>query len=872
MKKEEENVNNEESSGKNRKKVMDNKNNHENKENKNTDQRDLSNNQSNTQRKNKNYVFKEAEKRWRDFWFSNEVFAFNGKDRKKEIFSIDTPPPTVSGDIHIGHALGYSQLDFVARYHRMRGKNVFYPFGFDDNGLATERFVEKLTQKKATDMSRIAFTKLCLDTTKEIEAKLKRQLIDLGISADWNLFYSTINEKSRKISQLSFIELYKKNREYRKQAPVLWCPNCHTAIAQVEAEDEERESYFNDIVFKVLDQDNSQKDLIISTTRPEFLPACVAVFVHPDDERYKSIVGKEAVVPLFNFKVPILKDERVDIEKGSGAVMCCTFGDVVDVEWYLAYNLPLKEAISKDGKMTKIAGKYEGFNIYDARDAIVEDLKKQGLLKSQKKIKHFVKVHERCSTELEIIHSYQWFIRYLDLKDEFIKLGRELEWYPEHMINRYENWVNGLQWDWCISRQRFFGVPFPVWYCKECNEIILADEKDLPVDPLVDKPPVESCPTCGSKEFIPETDVMDTWATSSLTPFIITDWRIDSGRFNRLFPMTLRPNGHDIISFWLFNTVVKSYLHESKLPWKKVMINGFVLDPRGKKMSKSKGNAFHPEEIIESYGADCLRYWASTKTLGEDIIIEEKEFLNGRKLIKKLWNASMLVINYLRSKNYKKIENKNLELETIDKWILYTLDKVIEQSISDFDNFKFSKVRNSVENFFWNDFCDNYLEIVKDRIYNQDKYEEWQINSLDYTLYNTLLSVIKIFAPFIPYVTEEIYQDYFKDYEKDLSIHISQWPNVFNKSSNLDYDSGELLVDILSSIRKYKNQNRKSLKAKIDLSIYFNESEYNDLFEIIKETLKPVANIRNLEISNEEYKNKTEIFKIGLLIHFVDEN
>ncbi|MEM4247156.1 MAG: valine--tRNA ligase, partial [Candidatus Woesearchaeota archaeon] len=500
------------------------------------------------------YDAKVEEPKWVQYWEKEKIFAFN-PEAKGEVFSVDTPPPTVSGKMHIGHAFSYAQQDIFVRYKRLRGFNVFYPFGTDDNGLPTERLVEKLKNVKGAAMERQEFIKLCEDTLKEIRPAFVADWKRIGMSCDFSLFYSTINEHCRRISQWSFLDLVNQGRVYRKEAPALWCPLCGTAISQVECRDEEKNSTFNDVVFKV-----DGKDVLIATTRPELLPACVAVFAHPTDARYKDLFGKKAKVPLFDFEVPIIADERADPAKGTGIVMCCTFGDTTDIAWYLAHKLPLKQAIDKNGGMTEIAGKYKGMSLHKARKAIIEDLKAAGLLKAQKPITHEVKVHERCGTEIEIINSKQWFIRYLDLKEDLLRWGAELKWHPEFMKHRYDNWVKGLQWDWLISRQRFFGVPFPVWYCSKCDEPVFADEKKLPVDPLRDKPPKKACPKCKNDKFVPEKDVLDTWATSSMTPQLSVQLVPEKYR-KKLYPMSLRPQAHEIISFWLFNTLVKSRLH-----------------------------------------------------------------------------------------------------------------------------------------------------------------------------------------------------------------------------------------------------------------------------------------------------------------------
>jgi valyl-tRNA synthetase len=748
----------------------------------------------------KHYDIKESESRWQGSWEKEGVNRFDPKS-SEEIYSCDTPPPTVSGKMHIGHALAYSQADYVMRFHRMLGKNIFYPFGLDDNGLATERFVEEKTGVKGHMMDRQEFIKLCLKETKEAEEELLHHWASLGISPDWSIDYRTIDRDVQRKSQLSFVDLYKKGREYRKEAPTMWCPECQTAIAQVELEDQELSSFFNDVVFKV-----NGEDLIIATTRPELLPACVAVFYHPDDKRYKKYKGKKATVPLFNYEVPILEDEKADPEKGTGIVMCCTFGDITDMEWYMEHDLPERVAITKDGKMNQLADKYEGQSIETARKMIIEDLKDQRLLLSQTPLKHEVNVHERCGTPVEFLTTKQWFIKYLDLKDYFLKEGAKLNWHPKHMKTRFDNWVKGLKWDWCISRQRFFGIPFPVWYCKKCREIIVANEEDLPVDPLTDRPK-EPC-KCGSTDFEPENDVLDTWATSSLTPQIATKWREDNAFFKKMNPMSLRSNGHDIITFWLFNTVVKSLLHEEQLPWKDVMINGFVLDPKGKKMSKSKGNVVEPLEMLEKYGADALRFWAASTKLGEDIPFKEGELVSGRRMCTKLWNASKFAIM-----NLEGFDGKKPELELMDKWVLSKLQGVVQKATEAFNKYDYSVTKQETEKFFWQVFTDNYIEICKDRLYNPDERGEEKRKSAQYTLYHVVLSVLKLMAPIMPHITEEIYSLYFAKREKKKSIHISQWPRYMESLVNDKAEQlGDFMVGLVHEARRAKSDKNLSLK------------------------------------------------------------
>ncbi len=801
------------------------------------------------------YDFKVSEPKWREFWEKEGIYRFDADDDKKEIYSVDTPPPTVSGKMHLGHAFSYSQQDFIVRFQRMLGKNVFYPFGTDDNGIPTERLIEKTKGVKARDMKREDFIKLCLTTLdKELRPKYIEDWKRIGTSCDWNIYYTTINEHCQRLSQKSFLQLLKDERAYRTEAPTMWCPECATGISQVECEDKELDSFFNDIIFKV-----GKEDLIIATTRPELLPACVAVFYHPDDKRYQKYNGKMAKVPLFDFEVPILPDARADPEKGTGVVMCCTFGDQTDMEWQKAHKLPIKTAITPNGRMTKLAGKYEGMGIKTARKMIIEDMKDARLLISQEPIKHAVNVHERCGTEIEFLHSKQWFIKYLDLKEDMLKWGSELNWYPSHMKSRYDHWVKGLQWDWLISRQRYFGVPFPIWYCKKCDEVITANEEDLPVDPLRDKAPVDKCPSCGSSEIVPEKDVLDTWATSSLSPMLCTELMKGKKAYKKLFPMSLRPQAHDIITFWLFNTVVKSRLHHNKNPWKDVVISGHAQDPHGKKMSKSKGNVVEPQEVIEKYSADCLRFWAATSKLGDDLPYMEKDLVTGQKFITKLWNASKFAFMHLKDFDGKKPEH----LELTDKWILTELSKMIRASTESFSKYEYARTKSDVENFFWHTFCDNYLEIVKDRLYNPDQRGKEARKSAQYGLYHSLLSILKLMAPIMPYITEELYQAFFRPIEKVKSVHISKWPEPILEDANAE-KAGNLVVYAATHARRAKTEANLSLKEPVKRLVLTSKVPKED-FEKVKADILGSTRAEKVEYkqlpadSEADYEHEIEL-------------
>ena len=791
----------------------------------------------------KHYDPKISEQKWLEYWEHEKIYAFN-PDSRAEIYSIDTPPPTVSGKMHLGHSFSYSQQDFIARFQRMLGKNIFYPFGTDDNGLATERMIEKMKNVKGQFMKRKEFVELCLKTLDDIRPDFVYDWKRIGISADFSIFYTTINEHCQRISQKSFIELHKSGRAYRKRSPFMWCPECQTAIAQVELKDSERGSK---LVYMKFDTSIGER-ITIATTRPELLPACVAIYVHPDDKRYKKFIGGKAKIPFSEREVKIESDNNVAMDFGSGIVYHCTFGDMDDVKWLEEYGLDAIEILNKDGTLNEKAGRFNGLSIKKAREAVIKALQEENRIEKLEPIKHIVNVHERCETDVEILMTDQWFIKYLDLREEFIKYGSRIKWHPEHMKSRYINWINGLKWDWCISRQRHFGIPIPVWYCKKCGEIILPDEKELPVDPIVDKPP--KC-ECGSSEFIGEKDVLDTWATSSLTPQIAIELFKNKKIHDKLFPMSLRPQAHDIITFWLFNTVVKSYLHNKSIPWHNVMISGWALDPHGKKMSKSKGNVVDPREIISKYSADCLRFWAAGSKLGDDMPFQEKDLVTGQKFVTKLWNASKFSFIHLADYKIKKPK----KIYVIDKWILSKLASIAENSTKSFMNYEYSRVKSETEIFFWHLFCDNYLEFIKDRMYNSDKYEKDLVLSVKYTLYTTLLTIIKLIAPITPYITEEIYHLYFRQHEKEKSIHISKWPKLDFKDDKAE-KIGDFFSFVVKQARKSKSLKQLSLKASVK-SIHSKGKISNEEFESIKKDLMNAVICDNL--SYEKIDDKSEV-------------
>ncbi len=765
-----------------------------------------------------------TEEKWLKFWEEEGIYRFDPASGKP-VFSIDTPPPTVSGKMHIGHAYSYNQMDFVARYKRMRGYNMFYPFGFDDNGLPTERYTERQLGVKLADVGRQEFIRLCLEETKKAEAKMESSWRRIGTSCDWNLVYRTIDPHAVRTSQASFVDLFEKERAYRAERPSIWCPECATAIAQVEGEDKELPSTFNDITFDltgpsetghliVRETDDegiesisynqgAEGRIVISTTRPELIGSCVAIMRHPTDERTAHLEGRRVRVPLFGHEVPVISSDKVDKEKGTGVVMCCTFGDQTDIEWWQENNLPLRISIDEHGKMTDLAGSYKDMGTEHARAAIVRDLEGEGRLLHQKPIKHVVNVHERCGTPIEFLVTKQWFVSYLDLREEFLAKGNEVRWHPEYMKVRYDNWVKGLKWDWCISRQRYFGVPFPVWYCGDCGHAIVATKEDLPVDPTVDPAPGGGkCPGCDSTNVSGETDVMDTWATSSLTPQIALDWVDGSPTFNKIFPMSLRPQAHEIISFWAFNTIVKAHFHHGKIPWQDIMISGFVKLGKGKKMSKSKGDIVEPLDVIAEHSGDALRYWSATgANLGEDIIWNPKDLTRAQRLMTKIKNLEGFVAKALDGKE----PVRPASLDDVDTWILTEYSNMVARVTTAWENYDYTKAVKDVENFFWHTLADHYIELVKHRLYGTT--DDPSADAARWTLYTVGLGTLKLFAPVMVFSTEDVYQEHFRAHDGAKSVHTSAWPEPVLEDKQ-GHAAGELVKDVVAAVRAWKGENR----------------------------------------------------------------
>lgn len=769
----------------------------------------------------KSLEFKEMEGRLQSRWAEAGTYRYREQD-PRPVFAVDTPPPTVSGSLHVGHIFSYTQTDILARYQRMKGKNVFYPMGWDDNGLPTERRVQNyfhirceasvpyepglnlppilstMTEKELEakkvpqrSLSRKNFIEHCHQLTIEDEKLFKKLWSDIGLSVDWNLEYATIDENSRRISQLSFLDLFRKKEMVQVEAPTLWDTDFQTAVAQAELEDREIPGAFHDIEFQV----EGGGSFVIATTRPELLPACVGIATHPTDERYRAWIGKTAISPLFGVRVPVFGSELVNPEKGTGILMVCTFGDQTDVQWWREQKLPLRQIIGRDGRLQSVHfgtetfpsvnpglaneqyEKIRGKTVKQAQKLVVELLQGIGALKAPPKpIQHAVKFYEKGDRPVEIMTTRQWFVKLVDKKDRIIEYGSKVQWHPEFMYSRFKNWTENLSIDWCVSRQRFFGVSIPVWYpldgtgSVDYSRPLLPSPEQLPVDPMSDAP-------VGYREeqrgqaggFIGESDVFDTWFTSSLTPQLGSQWELNPERHRKIFPMDMRPQSHEIIRTWAFYTIAKAMLHEEKIPWKHIMISGWVLDPDRKKMSKSKGNVVTPAQFIDEFGADSVRYWAGLARYGVDTAFDPGVMKIGRRLAMKLFNAGKFVLS-----------NEAIAgsvTEPLDLAFLTKLKAQAEAAVRSFEEYEPAQALMEMEKFFWSHFTDSYLELVKSRTWGEKTGAEAlaQKASAVHALRLGLSVFLRAFAPFLPYTTEEVWSFAFA---QEGSIHLASFPSA----------------------------------------------------------------------------------------------
>jgi valyl-tRNA synthetase len=821
------------------------------------------------------------EAKWIARWEAQGLYRFDATRPRDQVYSIDTPPPTVSGSLHVGHVFSYTHTDTIARFQRMRDKAVFYPMGWDDNGLPTERRVQNYfgvrcdpslpydaafvppekPGKHPIPVSRPNFIALCARLTQEDEKAFERLWKHLGLSVDWKMTYATIDRRSQRVSQLSFLRLLDRGLAYQLEAPTLWDVDFRTAVAQAELEDREQPGAYHRIRFARPDGGFVE----IDTTRPELIPSCVALVAHPDDERYRPLFGSEVVTPLFGVRVPVRAHTLADPEKGTGAAMICTFGDVTDVVWWRELALPVRAVIQANGAFKPVKWGEVGWESTDpsraqqhydqlanlsaakARARIVELLRESGdLLGDPKPITHAVKFYEKGDRPLEIVTSRQWFIKTMDHRERLLQRGREIDWHPPYMRTRYENWVNGLAGDWCISRQRFFGVPFPVWYkVREDGTIdhearLLPDLSSLPIDPSTDLPAGYSAEQRDKPGgFAGDPDVMDTWATSSLTPQIAGRWQEDPAFFATVFPMDLRPQAHDIIRTWLFTTVLRAEFEDGTIPWKNAGISGFVLDPDRKKMSKSKGNVVTPMGLLEEHGSDGVRYWAASGRPGADTSFDTGQMKVGRRLAIKLLNASKFVL--------ARPEPSGPATALVDRGLLTMLAGLVADCTTDFTDYNYTRALERTETFFWS-FCDDYLELVKGRRYGDQG--PALAASANGALLAALSAMLRLFAPFLPFATEEVWS-----WWRPGSVHTSTWPEAAELlSASEPHGEDRRAVralqfagQVLGAIRKKKSEEQRALKTPVALAVIRAPEDDLALLPEIERDLRAAGLIRQIE-------------------------
>jgi len=821
------------------------------------------------------------EARFIETWDRDAIYSFDRSVTRDNVFAIDTPPPTVSGSLHMGHVFSYTHTDTLARFWRMRGKAVFYPMGWDDNGLPTERRVQNYygvtcdpsvpfdpaftppfrgdvpKDHRAVAISRPNFISLCEELTHEDEKVFEDLFRRLGLSVDWSLLYTTISNHARKTSQAAFLRNLARGEAYAQEAPTLWDVDFGTAVAQAELEDRERPGAYHDVAFKRAD---GSGDVVISTTRPELIPACVALVAHPDDERYQPLFGTTVRTPLFDVEVPIRAHELAQIDKGTGIAMICTFGDLTDVVWWRELNLPTRAIIGRNGRILEDApdgidsprGKQNyaalaGKTVKQAQTAIVEMLRESGDLQAEPRaITHPVKFFEKGDRPLEIVTSRQWYIRNggrdADLRTALTKRGDEMAWHPDYMQHRYTNWVGGLNGDWLISRQRYFGVPIPLWYRLDASgqpdytSPLVPSEASLPIDPSSDAPPgMDESQRGKPNGFIGDPDVMDTWATSSLTPQIAAKWVEGDPMFGHVFPMDLRPQGHDIIRTWLFSTVVRSHFEHGVTPWRNAALSGWILDPDRKKMSKSKGNVVTPIDLFDQYGSDAVRYWAANARPGVDTAFSEDQMKVGRKLATKLLNVSKFVLGIGT--------DDGVPSHPLDVAMLHRLAAVVRDCTSAFESFDYARALERTESFFWW-FCDDYVELVKTRAYGEGA------ASAKAALARALSVMQRLFAPHIPFATEEVW-----GWWQPGSIHRAEWPSaesilggvkpMTNAESLLD-----VVCEVLGSVRRTKTEAKVSQRAAVEHVLVAATDEHRALIETAKDDLLNAGAIALLEFGS----------------------
>jgi valyl-tRNA synthetase len=775
---------------------------------------------------------------WQDKWEKDQVYKFIG-DGTRPRYIIDTPPPYPTGSIHIGHVLNWTFIDIIARFKRMNGYDVMFPQGWDCHGLPTEVKVEEIHNIRKNDVSRDKFREMCIDLTHENINQMKSQMQSLGFSQDWSREFVTMTPEYRAKTQLSFLKLYNKKLIYRAVHPVNWCPRCETAIAFAEVDYNDNKTHLNYLEFPETDGNGK---VTIATTRPELLSACVAVVVHPEDERYKHLEGKTVEVPLYKRPVKIITDTEVDPEFGTGAVMICSFGDKTDVSWVNRYGLDIIEAIDETGKMKEVSGKYKGLSIPECKTAIIEDLRVDGCLIKQEPVDQNVGLCWRCKTPIEILVKKQWFVAVNKLDKQIQETTEEIDWIPEHMKIRLLNWAGSMDWDWCISRQRLFATPIPVWYCNDCGKVQLPDPKDLPVDPSIEKAP-NTC-ECGCNDFTGEFDVLDTWMDSSITPMVIAGW--PSPDYKKYYPADLRPQGHDIIRTWAFYTLLRCKALTDKKPFDRIVVNGMVFGEDGHKMSKSRGNVISPEAVIDEYGADSIRLWSANSVPGSDIPFDWNDVKNGYKFLRKFWNAFRFINIHLEK--YELDEARAYgNLNPMDKWILSKLNQLVSDVTDNLEKYNFADARNSIQAFIWHDFCDEYIEAVKYRLYTDSEELQDSKDAARYTLKTVISTSLRLLSPITPHFTDEV-NKYLE--EGNESIHKQAWPLPVEDLMDIKAEKlGEIAVNIIGDIRRFKSATGRPLNIPItSATIYTTEPELHRVLKLLESDITGTTRIKNLNI------------------------
>ena len=791
---------------------------------------------------------------WQSKWQKENTYKFIG-DGTKPNYIIDTPPPYPTGATHMGHVLNWTYIDIIARFKRMQDYDVLFPQGWDCHGLPTEVKVEETHNIKKGDVARDEFRKMCIDLTSENIKQMKAQMISLGFSQDWSREFVTMTPEYMERTQLSFLKMYNEGLIYRGIHPVNWCPRCETAIAFAEVEYHENETYLNYLEFPA---EEGEKGVLIATTRPELLSACVAVVVHPEDERYKELAGKRLEVPLFGRSVEIITDTEVDPEFGTGAVMICTFGDKTDVLWVNKYGLDIIEAIDEQGIMQDVSGEYCGLSIGKCKEKIIEDLKKEGYLKKQENVDQNVGLCWRCKTPIEILVKNQWFVAVKELIDDIKEVSDEMKWTPEYMETRLLNWTGSMDWDWCISRQRIFATPVPVWYCSECGKVHIASPDMLPVDPTQDKPDGKC--ECGNGEFIGETDVLDTWMDSSISPLSITGWPDES--YKNYYPTALRPQGHDIIRTWAFYTILRCKALTGQRPFDEIVVNGMVFGEDGYKMSKSRGNVISTDAVLEDYGADALRLWAANSVPGSDVPFAWKDVKYGYKFLRKFWNAFRFINMHIEGFEASLSEEEIYEnLNPMDRWILSKLNRIVIDVTDSIESYTFANAVNKIQAFVWHDFCDEYIETVKYRLYGDSPELAISKEVAQYTLQTVILTSLKLLAPLTPHFVDEIYQHM---QSEDISIHKTLWPEINEKLINESAEeTGKIGVEIIGEIRRFKSGSKMSLNTPIKtVNIYTTNSTLIDAIEQLSADIKGTMRINDLKIMSGKPDIKEKVTEI----------